>query len=188
MSESRPGYGTSTDYTMSEILASLDRLITRGITLLKDQGVLKKGTVLGKITSGGKFRQCNLILTAALASTDTHMRVADSQGVNVGDVLTIASTLATAFPVTVTAITSGTQIAINAPGTGNTAASGDRIHFNDGSETAIAILADQVDTDDADVITEAYLGGIMKSASLIGLHSACVTALNGRTADSLFIF
>lgn len=186
MSELRPGYGASTDYNLSEILASAERLIVRSITLAKNNGILAKGTVLGKVTSGGKFAPAGYIMTSALATSATHIDVASTRGMVAGDVLTVQSSTGTPFTITLGIITSDLIAQITASSGG--AASGDVIDSNDGSETAACILADQVDTTTYDVVTEAYFGGVFKSASLIGLSAAAIADLNGHSVDNIFSF
>lgn len=52
-----PGYGTTQTQTFPEVLASTDlqAKMPGGVLLAGGNGVIKKGTVLGKVTATGKF-------------------------------------------------------------------------------------------------------------------------------------
>lgn len=49
-----PGFSSDAAYDPNDIIADPKNLFARGVTLLADQ-VVTRGTVLGKITSGGKY-------------------------------------------------------------------------------------------------------------------------------------
>lgn len=49
-----PGFSAESAYDPNDIIADSKNLFTRSVTLLADQ-VVTRGTVLGKITSGGKY-------------------------------------------------------------------------------------------------------------------------------------
>jgi hypothetical protein len=185
-----PGPGTTTSYAMSEILASVERLLIRSITLKANQGagtqgILKKGTVLGKITSGGKYAMCDGLLSANIVSGDNHIHVVDSQGITAADTI-VVNAAAGEISLTVTSVPSSNQINVTAQA--STAISGNQFYIKDGRETAMCILADSVDTTLGDAITEAYFGGCFVLANLVGLHANCITSLNGRSADAWLIF
>jgi hypothetical protein len=180
-----PGPGATEVYQLSEILASSERLLVRGVTLKASQGVLAKGTLLGKITSGGLYGAGGAMLSADYVASDAHLHVDNSQGVVAGDILYVKAA-GGEFPVTVTAVPSNNQITITPVASG--ALSGSRFYIKDGRETAICILADKVDTTLGVQVTEAYYGGCFKAAMLIGLHADVITALNGRLSDGWFIF
>jgi len=56
-----PGPGATTTQEFKEVLASTDlqAKLPGGVLLVTGQGVLAKGTVLGKITASGKFKAYN---------------------------------------------------------------------------------------------------------------------------------
>lgn len=67
MAYERAGYSAATAYQPKNILANDDDITTRKVTILSGQN-LKVGAVIGKITSGGKYK---LSLSAASDGSET---------------------------------------------------------------------------------------------------------------------
>lgn len=150
--------------------------------------LLRAGLIMGKITTGGKYRPSIIgLTTAALATTDTSLTVdattateiARLQGTNSSISLkligppTSGGTVATDDLVVSAA--SGTTLTITA--TGTAFASGSIIAPADGSQTPVTILSDQGGIDVMDMLLNRIdqplarflVGGDLLSAQIINL-------------------
>ncbi|MDF2651335.1 MAG: hypothetical protein K0Q73_7140 [Paenibacillus sp.] len=72
-----PGPGSTTSQTFKEVLLSTDlqAKIPGGVLLASGQGVLAKGTVLGKVTATGKFKAYS---NANVDGTETAVCILDN--------------------------------------------------------------------------------------------------------------
>jgi hypothetical protein len=171
-----PGPGATTTQSFKEILASTDlqAKLPGGVLLKSGFGVVAKGRVLGKITTGGKYAPyASTVLTANAAQAATLLVVADSSAFIVGDTVLVG---AEAAAIAITAIPDATHITLasglvgaqNAPLT---------VKTNDGRQTAVCILDNDQDTTSGDVGASAFIAGIFDSAQILGADAAAKTAL-----------
>lgn len=170
-----PGPGATTSQSFKEILASTDlqAKLPGGVLLVIGHGVVVKGTVLGKITSGGKFGPYAVTTVATGGSSgDTTVIVTDASLFIVGDSVKIGTESAK----TITAINYGTNT-ITVSALTATQAAGVAVAIQDGRQTAVCILDNDADTTNNDVSASAFIAGVFDSTQIIGADAAAKTAL-----------
>lgn len=171
----RPGPGTETTQTFTEILLSTDlqAKLPGGVLLKSGFGTVAKGRVLGKITASGKFAPyASTVLTVDPAISATSITVADASAFIVGDTIKVGIEAA-AIAITVIA---GNVITL-ASGLVGDQANGAAVITQDGRQTAVCILDNDQNTTDGDAGASAFIAGIFKESALKGVDSAAKTAL-----------
>lgn len=170
-----PGPGATTSQSFKEILAAteLQAKLPGGVLLKSGFGVVEKGRVLGKITTGGKFAPyAATTLTATAGIGVTALTVADSSAFIVGDTVIVGTEAAIA----ITAIPDATHITL-ATGMVASQASGLAVKTNDGRQVAVCILDNDADTISNDVGASAFIAGVFDSTQLLGVDAAAQIAL-----------
>ncbi|MBO8136795.1 MAG: head decoration protein [Desulfotomaculum sp.] len=186
-------YSNLDTYTPDNLIAGNDiPLLVKAVTLEAGQGVVKRGTVLGKITKAignptadagntgdGTVTNVSLGSTAKLGTYTLEcitavvdggtFKVIDPDGIRLDDAV-----VGTAYtgPINFTINDGATDFAVGDKFTIEVSAgSGKYKVVNstnvDGSQVAVCILAEEVDTTGGDVTTEAYTSGHFNRQALI---------------------
>jgi hypothetical protein len=145
-----------------EILASYEvvREVVNGITLdstkvrsnSDGKKIISKGHPVGKITANGKYGPyTHTTLSAAAASTDTTVTVADSSFFVAGDAISVNGTAAT-----ISSINYDTNIITLTAAVGAAKASGDPVDLNDGRQNPTVILKHSYDLTSGDQVAGGY--------------------------------
>lgn len=144
-----------------------------------------QGNVLGKITASGKYRRRSrsAVGSTAFGTGSPNGSVVDGTLFKVGDVLTNAAGAAVGTILSIT----GNNIVLTA-NAANAVATGAHVLASDGSQVA-DVISDKASDGVGDTTLNAFVGGYLAEAKLIGIDSTAKTELGGRsTANGIFRF
>lgn len=145
-----------------EILGSYEvvREVVNGVTIdstkvranTDGKKLVSKGHPLGKITSSGKYGPyTHTTLSAAAASTDTTITVADASLLVAGDLIDVNGTAAT-----INSINYDTNVITLSAAIGVAKSSGDPVDLDDGRENPTVIVKNTYDVTEGDHVVGGY--------------------------------
>ncbi|KLU66310.1 hypothetical protein DEAC_c17090 [Desulfosporosinus acididurans] len=182
-----PGEVDGLQYSDKQIILNADHHIKDRITvtIAPNTGDLDKGTILGAGTADGLFRPVlRTTVPAAVAPANPQVIAV---AVNTGSKFKLGQTVSAMSSTTGAVQALGTITAINGDNitvqTELTAAlaANDWLYVSDGSQKALAILADVVMDAAANKISNAYVAGKFIQSQLVGVDSIALSDLKARS-------